>query len=138
MPVSRTIGPSESGGDGQLIGGGAVGAFAFPGAPAGCWARIASPTAERARAAANEMRPVFILFLRRSRRGRGDLRCRSRGSLSIPRNGPEKYQAAEQSPTPIFPNTHGHGLNHMQSCCGVQPAMLRGALFRLRLRDYTD
>src|ERR1700760_600361 len=30
MPVSRTIGPSASGGDGQLIGGGAVGARPGP------------------------------------------------------------------------------------------------------------
>ncbi len=68
MPVSRTIGPSGRGGDGQTIGGGAV-APPRPQAPcpragvADCWARIPAPIV-KTRNAAETVAPIaYRIFM---------------------------------------------------------------------------
>src|SRR5579863_10218767 len=100
IPVSRTIGPSGSGGDGQLIPGGAVGARAGPPCrPAGgCCARTATTANAKAKGTASfiEMDRLFL--------------SRPRGSAGIAGGGTDKQllsvgecnDAAVAAVRPIF------------------------------------
>src|ERR1700722_11457879 len=81
MPVSRRIGPSGSGSEGQLIGGGAVGAARPPAGAcgAGCCARPAIPTRTMVKTTESGKIEPRILISHFSRRA---LRIEGTGTLA--------------------------------------------------------